>query len=253
MFENGKHCDLRGLSSSWSPLTLTPPFVVLLLLQLFIESNSLQTLAIATIKKGHHHNHSHHHYERIRDYHRISSSSVIGSAKVDEAWIRSNIRLSSPSLFSSLSSTQQSYNDRANDDDKFGLNPIQLLNELVDRYKLLPEDDDSILTINADALSKENPIPAEMYAHGRYQPCLIYGFLDSSSSSSFCNEEDLQPPLVQVIALPLDKNNDGNNSDSEVDATDFEEKVVDMGQITTIWNIQNNNNNNTPNLYSHSH
>ncbi|KAL7537503.1 hypothetical protein ACHAXR_007856 [Thalassiosira sp. AJA248-18] len=75
-----------------------------------------------------------------------------------------------------------------------------------------------LTTFSNDDLSKL-PMPAEMYEGGDWKLCLILSLRPASSSAPNGNEK---PPLLDVLAM----NDDGLLK---------EKKVVDIGQITTVW------------------
>jgi len=68
-------------------------------------------------------------------------------------------------------------------------------------------------------------MPAEMYEGGSWKMCLILGIKAPSLSSSSDNDNK-KPPLLDVLAM----NDDGLLQD---------QKVIDIGQITTIWHDYN--------------
>jgi len=84
-----------------------------------------------------------------------------------------------------------------------------------------------IFTFNEDNL----PLVAEVHADGKWQLCVITGLkVTSAVLSSKQEHDDLSPPLVEVLLID-DKLDDNNQ---EIGQNNF--KVVDVGQITTIWN-----------------
>lgn len=80
-----------------------------------------------------------------------------------------------------------------------------------------------LVTLYGDGLSTR-PLPAELYDKGTWKLCLIKGLKQPSSSTSNNNNSDIKPPLLEVVIM----------NDRHI----FEEnKVVDIGQVTTIWNF----------------
>ncbi|KAL7458721.1 hypothetical protein ACHAWC_010357 [Mediolabrus comicus] len=79
-----------------------------------------------------------------------------------------------------------------------------------------------LVTLHGDDLSTR-PLPAELYDKGTWKLCLIKNIKQSSSSTSN-NNSDIKPPLLEVVIM----------NERHI----FEEnKVVDIGQVTTIWNF----------------
>lgn len=79
-----------------------------------------------------------------------------------------------------------------------------------------------IVTLHGDDLSTR-PLPAELYDKGTWKLCLIKGIKQPSPSTSN-NNSHIKPPLLEVVIM----------NDRHI----FEEnKVVDIGQVTTIWNF----------------
>lgn len=76
-----------------------------------------------------------------------------------------------------------------------------------------------LVTLHEDGLSKR-PLPAELYDEGTWKFCLVTGLKPSSPPSP---NSDIKPPLFEVLIIMGDSDLFG------------EKKVVDVGQITTIW------------------
>ena len=81
-----------------------------------------------------------------------------------------------------------------------------------------------LVTLDDGAL-KRRPMIAEIYEGGGWNICLILGWRPPSSSSSEDDENvnNVRPPLLEILPM----NDDGS--------FDGERRVIDIGQVTTLW------------------
>jgi len=112
-------------------------------------------------------------------------------------------------------------------------------------YKHLAGIENRLTTIHESDL----PVVGELYAKGKSKLCLVTAFrVPSSVSSSFMNNQQSQqfeivPPLLEVQIvndshLSPDESLDDNDNNQLDSSEEIQTLVVDIGQITSFWPIQ---------------